>query len=156
MRRSFQFLPMTLMLSGTALAQIITAKQVPPVVKENFQAKFPAIKRAQWKFKSDRNYEAEFALKGIEIVAKFDSTGKWLETESAAFRSAVPVAVLDTISRYFKAYKIVEIQTIYRWNAEYALWEIHLDGANEIVKAQFGNNGQIISQSTKPKFQKEK
>jgi len=152
MRRSFQFLPMTLILSGTALAQIITAKQVPPVVKENFQAKFPAIKRVQWKFKADRNFEAEFALKGIEIAAKFDSTGKWLETESAAIRSRVPAAVLDTINEYFKGYKIVEIQTVHRWIEERLLWEIHLDGANEIIKAQFDNNGRILSQSAKPKL----
>ena len=156
MRRSFQFSPMTLMLSGTALAQIITAKQVPPVVKESFQARFPAIKRAQWKFKTDRNYEAEFALKGIEIAAKFDSTGKWLETESASIRSRVPAAVLDTISEYFEEYKIVEIQTVHRWNEERLLWEIHLDGSNEFVKAQFDNNGRILSQSAKPKSGKEK
>ena len=152
MRRSFQFLPMTLILSGTALAQIITASQVPPVVKESFQGKFPAIKRVQWKIKTDRNYEAEFALKGIEIAAKFDSAGKWLETESATIRSRVPAAVLNTINEYFKEYKIVEIQTVHRWNEERLLWEIHLDSANEIVKAQFDNNGWILSQSAKSKL----
>jgi hypothetical protein len=91
-------------------------------------------------------------MKGIEIAAKFDSTGKWLETESAAIRSRVPAAVLDTITEYFKGYKIVEIQTVHRWNEERLLWEIHLDGANEIVKAQFDNYGRILSQSAKPKL----
>ena len=129
---------------------------MPSVVKESFQAKFPAIKRAQWKIKSDRNYEAEFVFKGIEIAAKFDSTGKWLETESAAIRSRIPSVVLDTISKYFKGYKVVEVQTVHRWDEERVLWEIHLDGVNEIVKAQFDNNGQIINQSTKPKLGREK
>ena len=156
MKKSSRFLPITLLLSGTAFAQIITANHVPPGVKESFQVKFPAIKRAQWKFKSDRNYEAEFALKGTEIAAKFDSSGKWLETESAAFRSEVPAAVYDTIFKLFKHYKIVEIQTVYRWNEEGMLWELHLDSAKEIVKVQFDSNGQIINKSIKPKLRKKK
>ena len=156
MRKTFHFFPIALVLSGTALAQIITVNQVPSVVKENFHMKFPAIKRVQWKFKSDRNYEAEFSLHGTEIAAKFDSTGKWLETESATIRSRVPAAVLDTIADYFKGYKIVEIQTVQRWNEERVFWEIHLDGANEIVKAQFDNKGWIISQSAKSKSGEEK
>jgi hypothetical protein len=66
-----------------APAQTLTANQVPAAVQHGFQAKFPAVKLAEWKLKSDKNYEAEFTLKGTGIAVKFDSTGKWLETESA-------------------------------------------------------------------------
>ena len=156
MRKSFQFLPFSLLLSGTALTQIITVNQLPPAVKESFQIKFPSIKRAQWKIKSDRNYEAEFAFRGMEIAAKFDSSGKWLETESAEFRSVVPAAVLDSIAEYFRGDKIIEIQTVHRWNEARVLWEIHLEGPNKIVKAQLDNSGTIISQSAKLKSGQEK
>ena len=152
MKKAFQILPITLLLSSTVLAQIITANQLPSIVKNNFQVKFPAVKRVQWKIKTDKNYEAEFALKGVEITAKFDSTGKWLETESATFRSTIAIAVLDTIAKCFIGYKIVEIQTVHRWDEDRVLWEIHLDGMNEIVKAQFDNNGTILSQSAKSKL----
>lgn len=52
-------------------------------MKKGLRQKFPAVKHVEWKIKSDRNYEAEFTLNGTDIAAKFDRTGKWLETESA-------------------------------------------------------------------------
>jgi hypothetical protein len=60
-----------------APAQALTADQVPAAVKQGFEVKFPAVKQTEWKLKSDKNYEAEFTLKGTEIAAKFDSAGKW-------------------------------------------------------------------------------
>ena len=60
------------------------AAEVPGVVRQAFQARFPAVKEVEWKLKSDRNYEAEFTLKEVEIAAKFDSAGKWLETSTDA------------------------------------------------------------------------
>jgi hypothetical protein len=43
----------------------------------------------------------------IEIAVKFDSTGKWLETESAASWFMVPSLVQDSIAKRFKGYKVV-------------------------------------------------
>src|SRR6266567_4056088 len=87
----------TVCLGSVASAQVLTADQVPSAVKQGFQVKFPTVKLAEWKLKSDKNYEAEFTLKKTEIAAKFDSTGKWLETESAISRSKVPKAVRTTV-----------------------------------------------------------
>jgi len=156
MKKFAQALLIMLLLFGTALAQVLTVNEVPPVVKNSFRNRFPGVKRVEWKFKYNRNYEAGFMLKGKEIAVKFDSTGKWLETESAASRASVPSEVLDTIAQHFKGYKVVEIQTVQSWNDQHVVWEIHLEGANEIVKAQFNGNGTIISRSAKPKSDKKK
>jgi hypothetical protein len=56
-------------------------------VKKGFHHKFPAVKRMQWKIKSDKNYEAEFTLKGLKIAVKIDSTGKWIETGQQLYGS---------------------------------------------------------------------
>jgi hypothetical protein len=141
----------TMFLSLVASAQSLTPEQVPDVVKQGFQAKFPAVKRAEWKIKSDKNYEAEFTLKGTEIAAKFDSTGKWLETESAISSSKVPKAVRDTAAKTFKGYKVIERQSVQRWNEEPLIYELHLENAKEIVKAQFAADGSVLNQSAKPK-----
>jgi hypothetical protein len=117
-------------------------------------SKFPTVKRAEWKIKSDKNYEAEFSLKGTEIAAKFDSAGKWLETESAISRSKVPKAVRKTVDRGFKGYKVIERQSVQRWNEKPLTYELHLGNAREIVKAQFAGDGSILSQSAKPKPEK--
>src|SRR6266403_2402154 len=134
------FLPLTVR------AQVLAVDQVPDAVKQGFQAKFPSVKRVEWKLKSDKNYEAEFTLKGTEIAAKFDAAGKWLETESAISRSKVPKAVRDAVAKRFKGYTVVERQSVQRWNEEHLIYELHLEGASEIVKAQFAVDGSILSQ----------
>jgi hypothetical protein len=39
--------------SSVALAQALRPEQVPAVVKQGFQAKFPTVKQAEWKLKAD-------------------------------------------------------------------------------------------------------
>jgi hypothetical protein len=134
-----------------APAQVLTADQVPAAVKQAFQARFPAVKAAGWKVKSDKNYEAEFTVKGTEIAAKFDSAGKWLETESAISRSQVPKAVRTAVAKQFKGYKVVETQTVQRRNEERLIYELHLENTKEIVKAQLSADGTVLTQSAKPK-----
>jgi hypothetical protein len=151
MMKVIQILFIALLLSGLAAAQTVKVSQVPRAVKNALRVKFPAAKRVEWKIKSDKNYEAEFTLNGTDIAVKFARSGKWLETESAALPSAVPSAVLDTIATRFKGYKVVETQTLQRWNEQHIVWEIHLEGENEIVKAQFDGDGALLSRSAKPK-----
>ena len=130
--------------------------EVPSVVRQAFQARFPAVKEAEWKLKSDRNYEVEFTLKEVEIAAKFDSAGKWLETESAIDASKVPQRVQDAIARKFDGYKAVETQIVERSNQQRQIYELHLENAQQIVKAQFDADGAILNQSAKPKTGKER
>jgi len=156
MKRAVLTVLLIMVLSAAVFGQAVTGSQVPAAVKNGLREKFQTVKKVEWKIKADRNYEAEFTLKKTDTAAKFDSTGKWLETESAAPRSAVPSAVRDSIAKQFKRYKIIEIQTVQRWNEQRVIWEIHLEGANEIVKAQFDASGAILSRSAKPKSGKEK
>jgi hypothetical protein len=144
----------TVLLSLAAPAQNITADQVPPAVKESVQARFPAAKAVAWKLKTDKNYEAEFTLKGTEIAAKFDSAGKWLETESAISRSQVPKAVRTAVAKQFAAYKVVERQTVQRRNEERLIYELHLEGGTEILKVWLSADGAVLNQSAKPKAAK--
>src|SRR2546421_325247 len=98
---------LVVLFSFRAPGQTVTSDQVPPAVNRGFEAKFPDVQRAEWKVKSGKNYEAEFTLKGAEIAAKFDATGKWLETETAISRFKAPKAV-RTASQKLKGYKVIE------------------------------------------------
>ena len=144
----------TAMLTLPARAQVLTADQVPPAVKQTVQARFPTVKTVAWKLKSDKNYEAEFTLKGTEIAAKFDSAGKWLETESAISRSQVPKAVRTAVAKQFAGYTVVERQSVQRCNEESLIYELHLENAKEVVKAWLSADGAMLSQSAKPKPEK--
>jgi hypothetical protein len=137
--------------SRPALPQAVTAAQVPAAVKQALQAKFPGAGTVEWKIKSDKNYEAEFSRKGVDVAVKFDSTAKWLETETTVPRSTIPSAVRDTVAKKFKGYNVIETQTLQRWNEKRVFYELHLDNAKEVVKAQFDAGGAILTRSAKPK-----
>jgi hypothetical protein len=156
MRRALAIFIVTASLSQPAWAQAVAANQIPAAVKNAFQLKFPAVRVVEWKIKSDNNYEAEFTLNRTDIAVKFDSTGKWLETESTVSRSTIPAAVRDTIAKRFNGYKVVETQTVQRWNEQRVVYELHLENAKEVVKAQFDEDGTILNQSAKPKSNKAK
>ncbi len=70
-------------LAAGVFAQQLSPHKVPASVNESFHSKFKGVSKIEWKLKSDQNYEAEFRLKGVEVAAKFDQRGKWLETETA-------------------------------------------------------------------------
>jgi len=137
-------------------SNVLSRDQVPAAIKQAFQTKFPSAERPEWKIKSDQNYEAEFTLQGTEIAAKFDSTGKWLETESAIPPAKLPQAVRDVAGSQFHAYKVVETQSVERWNDARQIYELHFESAAQIVKAQFNADGTILNQSAKPRLNKAK
>jgi hypothetical protein len=141
----------TLLVSLSAPAQVLTADQVPSVVKQAAKGRFPAAKDIAWKLKSDKNYEAEFMHKGTEIAAKFDAAGKWLETESAISRSQVPKAVRAAVAEKFPKYQVVERQTVQGCSEDRLVYELHLENAKEVVKVWFSAEGTVLKQSAKPK-----
>jgi hypothetical protein len=116
-----------------------------------FREKFPHTGSAAWKIKADGNYEAEFTLQRREIAAKFDGAGKWIETESAIPRSQLSAPIQVIIAEKFKGYRIVETQTVQRWDDTRLIYEVHLQRAVETVKAQLYDDGAILNQSTKKK-----
>jgi hypothetical protein len=57
---------------------------------------------------------SEFTLNKIDIAAKFDATGKWLETETTIALQEVPRAIRDKFASQFTGYKVVETQSLQR------------------------------------------
>jgi Putative beta-lactamase-inhibitor-like, PepSY-like len=136
---------------SAALAQQVSADKVPVIVRKSCKAKFPGVRRVEWKIKSDQNYEAEFKMNGVEVAAKFDSIGKWLETETSIARAKLPTAVRATIARQFGGYKIIETQTVERFDQKLIVYEVHLGNIKEVLKTLFEENGTLVSQSSKPR-----
>lgn len=138
-------------LAGGALGQPLPADKVPAEVRDAFRAKFPGADKVEWKLKSDKNYEAEFKLKAVEVAAKFDDKGKWLETETAIEQSALPKEVLAAVAKEYKGYKIIETQKVERAGDKPMLFEVHLENADEVLKVQLDGNGTVASNTTKRK-----
>ena len=151
MTRTLGVLAAWAVLAGAAFGQPLSADKVPASVRKAFQVKFPEVTKVEWKLKSDKNYEAEFTLKDVEVAAKFDDKGKWLETETAIEQSSLPKEVVATIAKEYKGYKIIETQKVERAGDKPVLFEVHLENAREILKVQLEGNGTIASKSTKRK-----
>ena len=138
-------------LAAGVFAQQLSPHKVPASVNESFHSKFKGVSKVEWKRKSDQNYEAEFKLKGLEVAAKFDQRGKWLETETAIKQSELTTDIRATISTDYKDYKIIETQKVERADDKPILFEVHLENAEEILKLQFESNGTVSSKSAKRK-----
>jgi Putative beta-lactamase-inhibitor-like, PepSY-like len=151
MKTMLSFLITSAALAGGVFAQQLSTHKVPASVKESFHSKFEGASKVEWKRKSDQNYEAEFKLKGVEVAAKFDQKGKWLETETTIEQSELTKDIRATISTDYKDYKIIETQKVERADDKQILFEVHLENAEEILKLQFEGNGTVSSKSAKRK-----
>jgi hypothetical protein len=129
----------------------LCASQVPTAIQYGFATRFPSVKTVEWKLKADKNYDAEFKLKGADVAVKFDVSGKWLETETTIPRSAVPESVSAALGNRFPGHKIVEAQTVVRWDDAVPIYEIHVAKMKEVVKAQLTRDGRMLNQSAKSK-----
>ena len=135
--------------ASQGLSQSLKSTQVPADVMRGFHERFPGVRRARWKLKSDHNFEAEFNANRGEIAAKFAATGKWLETESAIARSRLPPPVAGAVAQRFKGYKIIETQTVERWDDSKLIYELHLENKSDVVKLQLYADGTLLNQSAK-------
>ena len=138
-----------------SFAQQITASQVPGPVKVEVQARFPGAKITEWKLKG-KDYEAEFTIHRIDIAAKFNSTGKWLETETAIDLLEVPPAIRGRFASQFPGYKVVETQSLHRADGSGLIYEIHFENRKEVVKVLFASDGKALERSAKAKAAKAK
>jgi hypothetical protein len=151
MNRVFGVVTACAFLAGVVYGEPLPAEKVPAKVREAFRTKFPDVKKVEWKLKEDKNYEAEFRQKDVEVAVKFDEKGKWLETETAIAKSELPKEVQARIAKEYKAYKIIETQKVERADDKPDLFEVHLENAAEILKVQLEANGTIAGRSSKPK-----
>ena len=151
MKKIFMLLLITLSCgSSSVFSQEVKEDKVPANVKAEFKKQFPEITKVEWKLKTDKNYEAEFTLKGSEIAAKFDPvSGKLLETESEIKESTLPSAVKDAIAKEYPGYKNIEIQTVETPDGKEKLYEIHLKKGNEIVRLQLSADGKTLDKKVK-------
>jgi hypothetical protein len=127
-----------------AVAQPVPVAQVPPVVRQSYQSRFPGARPVEWKRKTDRAFEAEFSFRGADVAAKFDSVGRWLETETTVLASALPAAVRTAAAWDFPVRRTIESQRLDRVSDPPLLWELHLATTGEVVKAQYRPDTRFI------------
>jgi len=124
---------------------------VPPAVKQGLRNKFQHSGDANWKRDTSKLYEAHFSRKGRNVKAKFDSTGKWVQTESSIRRAKLPKVILDKIHRDFKDYTIAATRKLLRFSDKRTIFEVRLENSAEILHTQFDSTGALLLKVAAPK-----
>ena len=93
--------------SNISFAQKIPSNKVPAALTGSFKDKFPSATAAKWEKEGDE-YEVTFKLKKEGFAAKFDATGKWLETEQQIKVAELPMPIQNNIKKEFPGFKIEE------------------------------------------------
>ena len=94
----------SLMMTGGSFAQKVAPENVPDAVKIAFRAKFAQAEKTTWEMDYE-NFEADFKINKVDISAKFDANGNWLETETPLTLSNLPPAVKAALSKQFDPIK---------------------------------------------------
>lgn len=114
MKRKFLLSAFIVALSTIAvLAQDIPQSQVPAVVINSFQQKFPKANDIDWELKGDL-YEVEFetGLLGTDHEAWFQSTGKLIKHKEEISKTDLPEKVTEKIKGDFPGYRIDDVKKI--------------------------------------------
>ena len=93
------------LISGMLSAQSVSQNDVPAVVLNAFQLKFPNAEDMKWKL-SKGNYQVEFRIKGKPHLLKMDERGKLVEHTQDLFVSEIPAQVMNTIASRAAYYDI--------------------------------------------------
>lgn len=94
-------------------AQDIPQNQVPAVVVNSFQQKFPKAKGVDWELKAGL-YEAEFetGLFGTDHEVWIQSNGKIVRHKEELAKNDLPKAVIAKVKKDFPDYRIEDVKKI--------------------------------------------
>ncbi|PKL78951.1 MAG: hypothetical protein CVV25_09600 [Ignavibacteriae bacterium HGW-Ignavibacteriae-4] len=88
---------------------------VPDIVKSSFAKKYQDATDIEWEQDDDEegdNWEVEYEIKSKEYSSLFDKNGKWIQTETEINISDLPSNAKATITKKFKNFKIIEVESL--------------------------------------------
>lgn len=125
-------------------AQDIPQSQVPSLVLNSFQQKYPKAYDVEWELKGDL-YKVEFekSLLGDDVEVWFDKSGKVVRSKEEISKSELPKAVLDKIDAEFKASIIKDVE---KFNENGIIsYKVEIKTIREEWDVLFDEKGNILS-----------
>jgi hypothetical protein len=132
-----------LLVVSSACAQRMKESDVPAVVKQAFTKQFASAKGVKWSKESETEFEAEFKTSQGEQSANFDTSGKWLITETEISEKSLPAVVMQTLEREFAGYKVEESERA-ETPDKGSFYEIKLEQGRKTIIAQISGDGKIV------------
>lgn len=109
--KKYIILSAALALCNLAFSQKVKESEVPAIVKQSFEKRFPGVKAEKWELENG-NYEIEFEKDEVETSAVFNAQGNLLETEQEIEVRALPAEIQAYIGKNYTGYKITEAAKI--------------------------------------------
>ena len=145
MKKIVVLLSACLLFSFMGYTQELTPDKVPTSVLQAFAKKFPAATEVKYELKHN-NYEIAFRDKGVRGFAKFNPTGKWLDTKTAIVESDLPKEVSASIARDFAGFKSSEVTTV-ELPDKPLFYMMDLKKGNEGYKVHFSPKGVVLKKT---------
>ncbi|WP_076606587.1 hypothetical protein [Rufibacter radiotolerans] len=123
-------------------SQKITVSNLPSLVKNSLQAKFPAATAIEWE-KNGANYEAEFQMAQVEYTALYDSTGHLISYKQDILAPEKPEAVALALKKEFPTYQLDDLEKLVQGDSVY--YQVELEEHLKEVKRVYAANGASAS-----------
>lgn len=133
-------------------AQKITEENVPVMVSDAFKVKFTTAEKVQWEMDYDK-YEAYFKMNKIDVSAKFDKDGKWLETETPVNHSNLPPNVKNCLTKQFDIFKENEIEKVEK--PEGTIYDFKITSNGLEYEVVVDEKGELISKNQVREYKKD-
>jgi len=145
MKKNIVLLLACALVSFMGYTQELTPDKVPTAVLQSFAKKYAAATEVKYELKKN-NYEISFRDKGIREFAKFNPTGKWLDTKTAIIESDLPKEVSASIAKNFAGFKVSEVTTM-EMQDKPLFYMMDLKKDNEAYKVHLSAKGDVLKKT---------
>lgn len=121
-------------------AQDLRQDQVPSVVLNAFQTKYPKATDVDWELKGEL-YEVDFEIDRTDYDVWIDKSGTIKKQKEDFPKAQLPAAVTEKIKTGFKDYQIDDVDRIEENGKVYFL--VDLDGKPDDREVLFSENGTV-------------
>lgn len=141
MKRILIFLAFLIAATGTE-AQPVKEKNVPSIIVNAFQLKFPKATDVKWALERGM-YKAAFELDNIDHELWLDYSGKWKKHKQDFEEKDLPKAVKATILRSYNGFEVHNVELIEEGRRRFYKMKLERSAVNR--KVIFDEHGRIIS-----------
>jgi len=124
-------------------AQTLTMDKVPKDAQHAFRAKYPAAQQESWERVGESTYQVGFFNAKKAQTARFDYSGKWLQTETDITGGQIPRPVNQGIMKNFPGFDIQIISQIENPDGSLT-YEAVLFKARENYDVTFSAKGDVL------------
>jgi uncharacterized membrane protein YkoI len=135
------FLAMIFLFAAACFAQDISQSEVPSVVVNAFQQKFPSVKDVEWELKGDL-YKVEFETGRRDNEVWINSKGKIVRHKQDISAADLPVPVSESIGRDFSGYRVDDVEKIEEEGK--ITYKVELKKLQEEWKVTFDAGGKVL------------